>query len=138
MISSPKPRGAVEKTSSLSSENSALTGSGYIINSDSDADMLIDIGLYIGEDDIYPLAHGEVEDNSKPSTGMHCMMASHGDASGSRVNGSRDCQTASGRVITQAQIRHARCVYTGELPLGPNPGEDELVALCFINHEQKA
>jgi hypothetical protein len=64
-------------------------------------------------------------------------MASHRDGNGSRVNNSRDRQTTSGRFITHAQIRHARRVYTGELPLSPNPGEDEVAALRFIINEQK-
>jgi hypothetical protein len=65
------------------------------------------------------------------------MMASHGDGNGRRVNNSRDRQTASGRFIIHARIRHAKRVYTGELPLGPNPGEDEVAALLFIINEQK-
>jgi hypothetical protein len=62
--------------------------------------MLIDTSTYVGKDDIYPLARGEIKDSLKPSAGMHCMMASHGDASGSGVNGGHDGRTTSGRVIT--------------------------------------
>jgi hypothetical protein len=117
----PETKRKVKESNSSSSDDSALSGSGYIINSDSDADMLIDTSSYVGDDDIYPLTRGEIEDDSRPPACKHCMMASHGDVSGSRVNGGRDRQTASGRVITRAQIRHTRRIYTGEIPLGPNP-----------------
>jgi hypothetical protein len=63
-------------------------------------------------------------------------MALHGDASGS--NGDRGGRTDSGRIITQAQIRRARRVHTGEEPLGPNLTEDKLAALRFSVTEQKA
>jgi hypothetical protein len=99
--------------------------------------MLIDRSSYVSDDDIYPLVCGEIKDDSRLPTSMHCMMASHGDASGSRVNEGHDRRTASGQDITQAQIRHARRVYTGEIPLGLNPREDEMVALRFIINEQK-
>jgi hypothetical protein len=62
-------------------------------------------------------------------------MASHGDASGSRVNECRDGRTTSGRVITHAQIRQAIHVYTSEIPLSLHPTEDELAALRFIVSE---
>jgi hypothetical protein len=137
MIFTLKLRGR-SKSSSSSSDDSALTGSGYIIDSDSNAGMLIDTSSYVSDDDIYPLVRDEIEDDSRLPTSMHCMMASHGDASGSRVNEGHDRRTASGRDITQAQIRHARRVYMGEIPLGLNPGEDEMSALCFIINKQKA
>jgi hypothetical protein len=84
----PETKGKVEKSDSSSSANSALTGSGYII--DSDADMLIDTSSYFSDDDIYPLAHGKIEDNPPSPEGKHCMMASHGEESESRVHGGRD------------------------------------------------
>jgi hypothetical protein len=65
------------------------------------------------------------------------MMASHGDRGENRANNHRDRQTASNRFITQAQIWHARRVYSAELPLGPNPGDDEVAALRFIINEHK-
>jgi hypothetical protein len=114
-------KGKVKESDSSSSANSALRSSGYII--DSDVNMLIDTSSYVGDDNIYPLAHGEFEDNSPSPAGKHCMMASHGEASESRLHGGRDRRTASGRIINQAQIRQAWRVYTGEIPLGPNPGE---------------
>jgi hypothetical protein len=104
----PETKGKVEESESSSSANSALTGSRYII--DSDADMVINTSSYVGDDDIYPLARGEIEDNLPSSAGKHCMMASHGEESRSRVHGGRVRQTASGRIINQAQIQHARRV----------------------------
>jgi hypothetical protein len=50
----PETKEKVEESGSLSSDDSALTGSGYIIDSDSDADMLIDTSSYVDDDDIYP------------------------------------------------------------------------------------
>jgi hypothetical protein len=37
----------------------------------------------------------------------------------------------------QNQIRHARKVYSGEVPTGPNPSPEEVAALRFIIQEQK-
>jgi hypothetical protein len=64
------------------------------------------------------------------------MMASHGDGNEHRANNNRD-RPNTGRFITQDQIRHARKVYSGEAPLGPNPSPKELAALRFIIQEQK-
>jgi hypothetical protein len=125
----------ISNSNSSSSDDSALTGSGYI--RDYDSDMLIEADSYIGDDDIYPLAWGKISDEPTSPSGMHCMMASHEDGSKSRVNNGRDRQTATGRFITQALIGHTRRVYMGELPLGPNPGEDEVAALQFIINEKK-
>jgi hypothetical protein len=58
----PETKGKAKESIISSSENSALTGSGYII--DSNEDMLIDTSLCFDDDDIYPLACGEIEDNS--------------------------------------------------------------------------
>jgi hypothetical protein len=121
----------------LSSEDSTLTGGGYIIDSDSDTDVLVNTGEYVGGDDISPLAHGEIEDDSRPLAGTHYVMASHSGASETRVNEGRNRRTASGRIITHAQIRHARRVYMGEIPLDPNPGEDELASLSLSSTSQK-
>jgi hypothetical protein len=65
------------------------------------------------------------------------MMASHGDGNKNRANNTRDRQTAGGRFIIQAQIWHARRVYLGEIPMGPNPRANEVAALRFIIQEQK-
>jgi hypothetical protein len=64
------------------------------------------------------------------------MMASHGDGNKHRANNNRD-RPNTGRFITQDQIRHARKVYSGEAPLGPNPSPEEVAALRFIIQEQK-
>jgi hypothetical protein len=50
----PEAKGMIGSSSSSSSGESALTGSGYII--DYDSDMLIEAGSYVGDDDIYPMA----------------------------------------------------------------------------------
>jgi hypothetical protein len=131
----PEAKGTIGNSSGFSSGESALTGSGYVV--DYDSDMLIEVGSYVGDDDIYPLAQGEISDDPTLPSGVHCMMASRGDGSGSRASNGRDRQTASGRFITQAQIRHARRVYSGELPLGMNSGDDKVAALRFIINEQK-
>jgi hypothetical protein len=44
----------VSYSSSSSLGESALTGSGYVL--DYDSDMLIEADSYVGDDDIYPLA----------------------------------------------------------------------------------
>jgi hypothetical protein len=99
--------------------------------------MMIEAGSCVNDDDIYPLAQGEINDDSASPSGGHCMMASHGDGNEKKANNTRDRQTSSGLFITQAQIRHARRVYLGELPMRPNPGADEIAALRFIIQEQK-
>jgi hypothetical protein len=102
---------------------------------DYDFDTMIEAGSCIGDDDIYPLAWGEISDDSPPPFGGHCVMVSHGDGNEHRANNNRDRPNADGRFITQNQIRHARKVYSGEVPLGPNPSPEEVVALHFIIQE---
>jgi hypothetical protein len=97
---------------------------------------MFEVGSCIGDDDVYPLALGEISDDSIPPFGGHCMMASHGDGNEHRANNNRD-RPNTGRFITQDQIRHARKVYSGEAPLGPNPSPEEVAALQFIIQEQK-
>jgi hypothetical protein len=130
----PEAKGMIGNSSNSSSGESTLTGCSYII--DYDSDVLIEVGLCIRDDDIYPLPQGKISDDPTSPSGIHCMMASHGDRNESRVNNGRDRQT-SGRFITHAQIRHARRVYSGELPFGPNPGDDKVSTLRFIINEQK-
>jgi hypothetical protein len=98
----PEAKGMIGNSSGSSSGESALTGSGYII--DYDSYTLIEAGSYVGDNDIYPLAQGEISDDPTSPSGVYCMMASHGDGNGSRVNNGRDRQTASGRFNTQAHI----------------------------------
>jgi hypothetical protein len=83
----------------------------YVV--DYDSDTMIEAGSCIGDDDIYPLAQGEISDDSVSSSGGHCMMASHGDGNKDVANSNRDRPTAGGQFITQTQIQHARKVYSG-------------------------
>jgi hypothetical protein len=109
------------------SSESATSGSGYVV--DYDSDIMIKVESCIGDDDIYPLALGEINDDSIPPFGGHCMMASHGDGNEHRANNNRDRPNTGGRFITQDQIRHARKVYSGEAPMGPNPSPKEVAAI---------
>jgi hypothetical protein len=93
---------------------------------DYDSDTMIEAGSCIGDDDIYPLARGKISDDSTPPFGGHCVMASHGDGNEHGANSNRDRPNAGGRFITQNQIRHARKVYSGEVPMGPNPSPEEV------------
>jgi hypothetical protein len=83
------------------------------------------------------MAQGEISDDSVLPSGGHCMMASHRDGNEHGANINRDWPTTGGRFITQNQIRHARKVYSGEVPMGQNPTPEEVAALRFIIQEQK-
>jgi hypothetical protein len=131
----PEAKGKIGNSVSSYSSESAISGSGYVV--DYDSGTMIKAASCIGDDDIYPLAQGEISDDSIPPFGRHCMMASHGDGNEHRVNSNRDRSNAGGRFITQNQIRHARKVYSGEVPMGPNPSPKEVAALRFIIQEQK-
>jgi hypothetical protein len=104
-----------------------MSDGGYVI--DYDSDIMIEVGSCIEDDNVYPLALGEISDDSIPLLGGHCMMASHGDGNKHRANNNRDRPNTGGRFITQDQIQHARKVYSGEAPLGPNPSPKEVAAL---------
>jgi hypothetical protein len=97
---------------------------------------MIEAGSCIGDDNINPLAQGEISDDSVLPSGR-CMLASHGDRNGHGANNNRDWPTAGSRFITQNQIRHTRKVYSSEVPMGPNPSSEEVAALRFIIQEQK-
>jgi hypothetical protein len=131
----PEAKGKIGNSASSYLSESARSGSGYVVNYNSDT--MIEVGSCIGDDDIYPLTLGEISDDSIPPFGGHCMMASHGDVNEHRANNNRDRPNTGGQFITQDQIRHARKVYSGEAPLGLNPSPEEVVALRFIIHEQK-
>jgi hypothetical protein len=131
----PEAKGKIGNSASSCSSKSAVSGSGYVV--DYDSDTMIEIGSCIRDDDIYPLAQGEISVDSTPPFGGHCMMASHGDRNEHEANSNRDRSNAGGRFITQNQIQHARKVYSGEVPMGPNPSPEEMAALCFIIQEQK-
>jgi hypothetical protein len=131
----PEAKGKIGNSASSYSSESDISGSGCVV--DYDSDTMIEAGSCIGDDDIYPLAQGEISDYSVPPFGGHYMMASHGDGNEHGVNSNRDRSNAGGRFITQNQIRHARKVYSGEVPICPNPSPEEVVALWFIIQEQK-
>jgi hypothetical protein len=115
----PEAKRKIGNSVSSQSSESTISGSGYVV--DYDSNTMIEVGSCIGDDDIYPLAQGEISDDSVLPSGGHCMMASHGDGNEHGTNSNRDRPTAGGRFITQNQIRHARKVYSGEVPMGPNP-----------------
>jgi hypothetical protein len=73
----PEARGKIGYSVSSYSSESAISGSGYMV--DYDSNTMIKAGSCIGDDDIYPLAQGKISDDSVPPFGRHCMMASHGD-----------------------------------------------------------
>jgi hypothetical protein len=131
----PEAKRKIGNSASSYSSESAISGSGYVV--DYDSDTMIEVGSCIGYDDIYPLALGEISDNSIPPFGGHCMMASHRDGNEHRANNNRDRPNTGGRFITQDQIRHARKVYSGEVPMGPNPSPEEVAAIRFSIQEQK-
>jgi hypothetical protein len=100
-------------------------------------DIMIEVGSYIGDDDIYPPALGKISDDSIPQFGGHCMMASHRDGNEHRSNDGRNRSNTGRQFITQDQIRYARRVYAGEADMGPNLSPQELAALRFVIQEQK-
>jgi hypothetical protein len=131
----PQAKGKIGNSASSYSSKSATSNGGYVI--DYYSNTMFKVGSCIGDDDVYPPALGEISDDSIPPFGGHCMMASHGDGNEHRANNNRDRPNTGGRFITQDQIRHARRLYSGEAPLGPNPSPEELAALRFIIQEQK-
>jgi hypothetical protein len=104
---------------------------------DYDSDLLVKVESYPRCDEIYPPALGEISDDSPPSFGGHCMMASHGDGNENRANDGRNRSNTGRQFITQDQIRYARRVYAGETDMGPNPSPRELAVLRFVVQEQK-
>jgi hypothetical protein len=131
----PEAKANIGNSVSSYSSESTISGSGYVVNYDSDT--MIKAGSCIGDDDIYPLAGGKISDDSIPPFGGHCMMASHGDGNEHGANNNRDRSNAGGWFITQNQIRHARKVYSGEVPMSPNSSPKKVAALRFIIQEQK-
>jgi hypothetical protein len=130
----PEAKGKIGNSASSYSSKSATSDGRYVI--DYDPNTMFEVRSCIGDDNVYPLALGEISDHSIPPFGGHCMMASHRDGNEHRANNNRD-RPNTGRFITQDQIRHARKIYSGEAPLGPNPSPEELAALRFIIQEQK-
>jgi hypothetical protein len=131
----PEAKGKIGNSASSYSSESATSSNGYMVNYDSD--IMIEVGSYIEDDDIYPPALGKISDDSIPPFGGHCMMASHGDGNEHRSNDGRNRSNTGRQFIMQDQIRHARRVYWGEADMGPNPSPQELAALRFVVQEQK-
>jgi hypothetical protein len=131
----PEAKGKIGNSASSYSSKSTMSDGGYVV--DYDSDTMIKVGSCIEDDNVYPLTLGEISNDSIPLFRGHCMMASHGDGNEHRANNNRDRPNTGGRFITQEQIRHARKVYSGEAPLGPNPSPKEVAALRFIIQEQK-
>jgi hypothetical protein len=95
----PEVKGKIGNLVSTYSSESAISGSGYVV--DYDSNTMIKVGSCIGDDDIYPLVQGEISDDSVSPSGGHCMMASHGDGNEHGANSNRDRPIAGGRFITQ-------------------------------------
>jgi hypothetical protein len=94
----PEAKGKISNSVSSLSSESAISGSGYVV--DYVSDTMIEAGSCIDNDDIYPLAQGQISDDSVLPSGGHCMMASHGDGNEHGANINRDWPTAGSRFIT--------------------------------------
>jgi hypothetical protein len=71
----PEAKGKISNSASSASPcKSATSSDGYA--ADYDSDFMIEVGPYVESDDVYPLALGEISDDSTPWSGGHCMMAS--------------------------------------------------------------
>jgi hypothetical protein len=130
----PKAKGKIGNSDSSCSSGSVTSSNEYMV--DYDSDLLVEVESYLRDDDIYPPALGEISDDSTPSFGGHCMMASHGDGNENRANDGRNRSNTGRQFITQGQIRYARRVYAGEEDMGPNRSPQELAALRFVVQEQ--
>jgi hypothetical protein len=84
----PEAKGKIGNSASSYSSESATSSNGYMV--DYDSDIMIEVGSYIRDDDIYPPALGEISDDSVPPFRGHCMMASHGDGNEHRSNDGRN------------------------------------------------
>jgi hypothetical protein len=98
---------------------------------------MIEVGPYVESDDVYPPALGEINDDSTPWSGGHCMMASHDDRNKNGGNNGRNRADSGCQVVTHDQIWFARRVYAGEVNFGPNPSPSDMAALRFVVQEQK-
>jgi hypothetical protein len=127
----PEAKGKIGNSDSSYSSGSVTSSNEYMV--DYDSDLLVEVESYLRDDDIYLPALGEISDDSIPSFGGHCMMASHGD--GNEHNDGRNRSNTGRRFITQEQIRYARRVYAGEAEMGPNPSPQELAVLRFVVQE---
>jgi hypothetical protein len=80
----PEGKRKIGNSASSYSSESAMSSNGYMV--DYDSDIMIEVGSYIEDDDIYRPALGKISDDSIPPFGGHCMMASHGDGNEHRSN----------------------------------------------------
>jgi hypothetical protein len=129
----PEARGKIGNSDSSYSSESAASNNRYMV--DYDSNIMIEVGSYIGDDNVYPPVLGEISDDSIPPFGGHCMMASHGDGNKHRANDGQNRSNTGRQFIIQDQIRYARRVYAGEADMGPNPSPQELAALRFVVQE---
>jgi hypothetical protein len=131
----PEAKGKLGNSDSSYSSGSTMLSNEYMV--DYDSDLMVEVESYLRDDDIYPSALGEISDDSIPSFGGPCMMASHEDGNEHRSNDGRNRSNTGRRFITQEQIWYVRRVYAGEADMGPNPSPQELAALRFVVQEQK-
>jgi hypothetical protein len=132
----PEAKGKIgNSASSASLCESNASSDGYV--ADYDSDFMIEVGPYIESDDVYPLALGEISDDSTPWSEGHCMMASHDYENENGGNDGRNRADSGRQVVTHDQIRFTRRVYAGEVNFGPNPSPSDLAALRFVVQEQK-
>jgi hypothetical protein len=129
----PEAKGKIGNSDSSYSSGSVMSSNEYMV--DYDSDLLVEVETDLKDDDVYPPALGKISDDSIPSFGGHCMMASHGDEN--KHNDGRNRSNTGRQFIMQEQIRYARRVYAGEAEMGPNPSPQELAALRFVVQEQK-
>jgi hypothetical protein len=80
----PKAKGKIGNSDSSCSSGSVTSSNEYMV--DYDSDLLVEVGSYLRDDEIYPPALGEISDDLTPLFGGHCMMASHGDGNENRAN----------------------------------------------------
>jgi hypothetical protein len=114
----PEAKGKIGNSASSYSSESATSSNGYMV--DYDSDIMIEVGSYIADDNIYPPALGKISDDSIPPFGGHCMMASHGDGNEHRSNDGQNRSNTGRLFIMQDKIWHARRLYSGKAD-GPNP-----------------
>jgi hypothetical protein len=95
----PRSQGKIGNSDSSYSSESAASSNRYMV--DYDSDIMIEVGSYIGDNDVYPPALGEISDDSIPPFGGHCMMASHGDGNEHRSNDGRNRSNTGRQFITQ-------------------------------------
>jgi hypothetical protein len=63
----PESKGTIGHSTSSYSSESTILGDGYM--ADYNSDIMIEVGSYIEDNDIYPAALGEISDDSMPLDG---------------------------------------------------------------------